>query len=100
GHPGTGVTPGAGGAGIPAAGGCQEAAPAVTAVRRLTRDEYASTVRDLLGDAQRMAVVPFPKDEAGDDVVADPRTLIVSPSWAASAMEAAESVAKIAATNL
>jgi hypothetical protein len=100
GAPGSGTPPGAGGAVIPGGGGCQEAAPAVTALRRLTRDEYTSTVRDLLGDAQRMATVPFPKDEAGDDVVADPRTLIVSPSWAASAMEAAESVAKIAMTNL
>jgi hypothetical protein len=95
---GSGMPPAA--AGIPGGAGCQEAAPAVTALRRLTRDEYASTVRDLLGDAQRMAVVPFPKDDAGDDVVADPRTLIVTPSWAASAMEAAESVAKIAAADL
>jgi hypothetical protein len=94
----TGV-PGAGGSGVPAAGGCQEAAPAVTAVRRLTGEEYASTLRDLLGDAQKMAPA-FPKDDAGDGALADPRTLIVSPAWAANAMEAAESAAKLAVANL
>jgi len=72
----------------------------VTAVRRLTRDEYASTLRDLLGDARGMVTVPFPKEGAGDDVLVDPRTLIVSPSWAANAMEAAEAAAKLAVANL
>jgi len=71
----------------------------VTAVRRLTAEEYASTLRDLLGDAQRMAMVAFPKDDT-DDGVPDPRTLIVSPAWAANAMEAAESAAKLAVANL
>jgi hypothetical protein len=97
---GGGTVPASGGSSIPGGAGCQEAAPAVTAVRRLTRDEYASSLRGLLGDAQRATAIPFPKDGTGDDVLADPRTLIVSPSWAANAMDAAESAAKIAVANL
>src|SRR5436190_7451224 len=95
--PGTGN--GAGGSGVPVGSGCQEGAPIVTAVRRLTGEEYASTLRDLLGEAQRMAVVAFPKDDTGDGVP-DPRSLIVTPAWAANAMEAAESAAKLAVANL
>jgi hypothetical protein len=110
GDPGGGGSPpppspgkGAGGGGnsaIPGGSGCQESAPVVTAIRRLTHDEYASTVRDLLGDAQRMVTVPLPKDDAGDEVATDPRTLIVSPTWAENAMDAAEAAAKMAVANL
>src|SRR5438874_2619815 len=56
-RPVTGPVPG--GDGIPASVGCRETAPAVTAVRRLTRDEYTNTLRDLLGDAQKPVAVPF-----------------------------------------
>ena len=99
--PGTGPRAGAGGnSAIPGGSGCQESAPVVTAIRRLTRDEYSSTLRDLLGDAQRMVAVPLPKDDAGDEVAADPRTLIVSPTWAGNAMDAAEAAAKMAVANL
>jgi hypothetical protein len=86
--------------GLPVGAGCQESAPLVTALRRLTADEYANTVRDLLGDNQRTAALPFPKDDAGDGVFPDPRTLIVTPDWAANAMDAAEAAAKLAMANL
>jgi hypothetical protein len=101
---GAGAAPGGvpvpAGPGIPGGSGCQERAPAVTAIRRLTRDEYRNTLGDLLGDAQRMVPAALPRDDAGDDVVTDPRTLIVSPDWAANAMEAAEAAARTAMANL
>ena len=70
--PGTPGTPTGGSPVIPPEdpSGCQEAAPPVTAARRLTRDQYANTVRDLLGDASATARGQLPKDEAGDDVLA------------------------------
>jgi hypothetical protein len=97
--PVAGARPGAGpsaGAGIAGGAGCQELAPRVTAIRRLTAEEYANTLRDLLGEGQRLGAVSLPKDEGGDDVFADPRTLIVTPMWAASAMDAAEAAARVA----
>jgi hypothetical protein len=81
-------------------GGCQELAPPVTAARRLTRVQYANTLRDLVGDGKGMAAAQLPADDAGDDAFADPRTLIVSPDWAASAMNGAEAAAKVAVGNL
>jgi hypothetical protein len=81
-------------------GGCQEAAPAVTAIRRLTQDQYLNTVRELLGDPKLSAGSQLPRDDLGDDVFADPRTLIVSPDWASSAMDAAEAAARSATANL
>src|SRR6185369_16161296 len=49
------------------------------------------------GDAKLAAGDQLPKDDLGDDAFANPRTLIVSPDWAASAMDAAEAAAKAAA---
>jgi hypothetical protein len=79
---------------------CQEAAPPVTAARRLTRDQYVNTVRDLIGSPSLMAGTDLPNDDLNDNVFADPRSLIVSPDWAANAMSAGEAVAKAAVANL
>ena len=86
--------------GDPASGGCQEAAPLVTAARRLTREQYVNTVRDLLGDPTAALGDQLPKDDVGDSLFADPRNLLVSPDWASNAMDAAEAVAKAAAAKL
>jgi hypothetical protein len=79
---------------------CQEAAPPVTAARRLTRDQYVNTIRDLIGVPTLMAGGDLPNDDVGDNVFPDPRTLIVSPDWASNAMSAAEVAAKAAVANL
>jgi hypothetical protein len=91
-------TPTVGSPSLPAddTSGCQEASPQVTAARRLTRDQYVNTVRDLLGDAAANVGGDLPKDDVADDIFVDPRSLIVSPDWASSAMDAAEAVAKTA----
>jgi hypothetical protein len=81
-------------------GGCKEDAPVVTAARRLTRDQYVNTVRDLLGDPGAAVGGQLPKDDVNDDVFADPRALIVSPDWASNAMDAAEAAAKGAMAKL
>ena len=63
GNPGGGPEPGPGSNGgmqppvlIPPGpgqtGGCQEAPPPVQPTRRMTRDQYLATVRDLLGDTR------------------------------------------------
>jgi hypothetical protein len=107
GDPGTG-TPGGGGNGAPppmlppsstGPGGCQEVAPQVTAARRLTREQYAATVRDLLGDTGS-AADKLPADNASDGLFISPATLIVGPSWAENALGAAEEIAKQAITRL
>jgi hypothetical protein len=79
---------------------CQEAAPPITAARRLTRDQYVNTVRDLIGVPGLMAGSELPEDDVGDNTFVDPRTLIVSPDFASNAMNAAEAAAKAAVTNL
>ena len=66
-------------------GECQEVAPRVTAARRLTREQYAATVRDLLGDVGA-AADKLPADDGGDGLFVSPATLIVSPSWAENAL--------------
>jgi hypothetical protein len=92
---------GGGNALIPApGGGCRESAPPISAARRLTRDQYASTVRDLVGDMKNVAAAQLPDDAPADEAFADPGALIVSPDWAANAMNAAEAAARIAVANL
>ena len=80
-------------------GECQEVAPRVTAARRLTREQYAATVRDLLGDVGA-AADKLPADDGGDGLFVSPATLIVSPSWAENALGAAEDIARAAMTRL
>jgi hypothetical protein len=80
-------------------GECQEVAPRVTAARRLTREQYAATVRDLLGDVGA-AADKLPADDASDGLFVSPATLIVSPSWAENALGAAEDIARAAVTRL
>jgi hypothetical protein len=72
--------------------GCQELAPRVTAARRLTREQYAATVRDLLGDPGAGGD-RLPADDGSDGLFVAPATLIVSPSWAENALGAAEEIA-------
>ncbi len=71
--------------------------PAVpSATRRLTREEYDSTVRDLLGDATAPGVSTFPPDEEtlGYDDFSD--TQAVSPLLAERYLDAAEALAAAA----
>jgi Protein of unknown function (DUF1592)/Protein of unknown function (DUF1588)/Protein of unknown function (DUF1595)/Protein of unknown function (DUF1587)/Protein of unknown function (DUF1585) len=88
---------------IPSSGGsggvCQESAPQVSAARRLTREQYANTIRDLLGDKRALAD-KLPIDDSSDGLFVAPSTLIVTPTWAGNAMAAAEDIAKAAVTNL
>jgi hypothetical protein len=97
-------TPTGGSAALPsdpgALGGCQEMAPLVTAARRLTREQYVNTVRDLLGDGSAAVGSQLPKDDVGDSLFADPSTLLVSPDWASNAMDAAEAAAKVLVAKL
>jgi Protein of unknown function (DUF1592)/Protein of unknown function (DUF1588)/Protein of unknown function (DUF1595)/Protein of unknown function (DUF1587)/Protein of unknown function (DUF1585) len=82
-------------------GDCQETAPRVTAARRLTREQYAATVRDLLGQvAVGLGADRLPADDASDGLFVSPATLIVSPSWAENALGAAEEIARAAVTKL
>jgi hypothetical protein len=75
--------------------GCQESAPAVVAARRLTRDQYVATVRDLLGDTRDLSD-RLPADDKGEEVFTSPETLIVTPAWADKALSTAEDLAKAA----
>ncbi len=70
--------------------------PVPTATRRLTRQEYDSTVRDLLGDATAPGVSTFPPDEEalGYDDFSD--TQAVSPLLAERYLDAAEALAAAA----
>lgn len=79
--------------------GCQERAPSVVAARRLTRDQYLATVRDLLGDAPDLGD-RLPADDKGEAVVTAPETLIVTPTWADKALNTAEHLAHAAIANL
>jgi Protein of unknown function (DUF1592)/Protein of unknown function (DUF1588)/Protein of unknown function (DUF1595)/Protein of unknown function (DUF1585)/Protein of unknown function (DUF1587) len=88
------------GAGLPSTGDCQEEVPLVTAARRLTRTQYANILRDLRLDAKGTAAEQLPVDDAGDEVAPDPRSMIVTSDWAASAMSAAEMAAKMAVADL
>ena len=98
GDPGT-LPPGGGG---PGSGGvlCQETAPLVAAARRLTRDQYVNTLRDLLGDSAIAMAQQIAKDDSSATIAFDPRSLIVSPDWASDAMTVAEAVAKGAVANI
>jgi hypothetical protein len=71
----------------------------VTAARRLTREQYAATVRDLLGDVGA-ASDKLPADDASDGLFVAPATLIVSPAWAENALTAAEEIARAAVARL
>jgi hypothetical protein len=79
----------------PGTAGCQESAPAVVAARRLTRDQYMATVRDLLGDTRDLSD-RLPADDKGEEVFTSPETLIVTPAWADKALSTAEDLAKTA----
>ena len=76
-----------------APGECREVAPQVTAARRLTREQYSNTVRDLLGE-KRSLVDQLPADDGSEGLFVEPGTLIVTPVWAGNAMTAAEDIAK------
>jgi hypothetical protein len=97
---GGGSSSGGGGEGLPVTGECAEDVPLVTAARRLTRTQYANILRDLHLDTTGDAAGQLPIDDAGDEVAPDPRTMIVTSDWAASAMNAAEMAAKDAVANL
>jgi hypothetical protein len=79
--------------------GCRERAPAVAAARRLTREQYRATIRDLFGDPGA-AGDRLPAEDAGDGLEASATSLIVSPAWAESAMSAAEELARRAVGRL
>jgi hypothetical protein len=81
------------------AAGCQERAASVVAARRLTRDQYLATVRDLLGDTRDLTD-RLPADDKGEEVFTSPETLIVTPAWADKALSTAEDLAKAAMANL
>ena len=112
GNPGSGTGPGGnpgsnpGGPGnpvlIPPApgqnGACQETPPPVLPTRRLTRDQYLATVRDLLGDTRDLSD-RFPADDKGEAVFAPPDTLTVTPTWADKLLSSAEELAKTAMAN-
>jgi hypothetical protein len=98
GGPGSTSGGGGSGSGLPGTGSCQEVAPLMSAARRLTRAQYANALRDLRLDTK--GADQLPADDGGDDVVADPRSMIVTPTWASSAMSAAEMAAKTAVANL
>ncbi len=73
-------------------------APVPAPMRRLTRDEYNNTVRDLLADKTRPAD-QFPLDDEGGGVTGEPSSLTVS-SWLAEGyMKAAETLAANAVGN-
>jgi hypothetical protein len=78
---------------------CQEAPPPVQATRRMTRDQYLATVRDLLGDSRDLGD-RLPADDKGEAVFAPPETLIVTPDWADKLLVTAEDLARQALTNL
>jgi hypothetical protein len=80
-------------------GVCRESAPQISAARRLTRAQYANTIRDLLGDTRALGD-RLPADDSSDSLFEQPGTLIVTPVWAGNAMTTAEDVAKTAVTNL
>jgi hypothetical protein len=88
---------------IPSAPGqntaCQEAPPPVQATRRMTRDQYLATVRDLLGDTRDLGD-RLPADDKGEAVFAPPDTLTVTPAWADKLLTTAEDLATQAMTNL
>jgi len=78
---------------------CQESPPPVQAARRMTRDQYLATVRDLLGDTRDLGDL-LPADDKGEAVFAPPDTLIVTPDWADKLLTNAEDLARRAMTNL
>jgi len=78
---------------------CQESPPPVQAARRLTRDQYLATVRDLLGDKRDLGD-RLPADDKGEAVFAPPDTLTVTPAWADKLLSTAEDLARTAVTNL
>ena len=78
---------------------CQEAPPPVQAARRLTRDQYLATVRDLLGDTRDLGD-RLPADDKGEAVFAPPDTLTVTPAWADKLLSTGEDLAHQAMTNL
>ncbi len=80
-------------------GGCQESSPPVQPARRMTRDQYLATVRDLLGETRDLGD-RLPADDKGDAVFAPPDTLTVTPAWADKLLNTAEDVAKVAITKL
>ena len=79
-------------------GACQETPPPVQPTRRLTRDQYLATVRDLLGDTRDLSD-RFPADDKGEAVFAPPDTLTVTPTWADKLLSSAEELAKTAMAN-
>lgn len=78
---------------------CQETPPPVQAARRLTRDQYLATVRDLLGDSRDLSD-RLPADDKGEAVFAPPDTLTVTPAWADKLLINAEDLAARAITNM
>ena len=88
---------------IPAAPGasraCQEASPPVQPARRMTRDQYLATVRDLLGDTRDLGD-RLPADDKGEAVFAPPDTLTVTPAWADKLLTNGEDLARTALGKL
>src|SRR6185295_10880180 len=80
-------------------GACQEQSPPVQATRRMTRDQYLATVRDLLGDSRDLGD-RLPADDKGEAVFAPPDTLTVTPAWADKLLTTAEDLASKAIANL
>ncbi|HEY0711616.1 MAG TPA: DUF1592 domain-containing protein [Polyangia bacterium] len=78
---------------------CEESAPAVLPLRRLTRAEYSNTVRDLLGDDSDPGK-GLPSDDAGEELFVSPATMTVTTDWAQSALETAEAIARRAVAKL
>jgi hypothetical protein len=98
GPPGVRPPPGGTGVGDPA-GPCTSDEPSFSPLRRLTRQEYNNTVRDLLGDTSAPAD-RFPADEVSGGFGNNAAVLSVSPLLAEKYQEAAEALAARAVSDL
>src|SRR5215471_4489500 len=79
--------------------GCSLPSSGPAPIRRLTRTEYNTTVRDLLGDTTKPALA-FPKDETVLGFDNNAQTLSISSLLAEQYMETSEALAKSAVANL
>lgn len=101
GAPGNGdpAAPGKGEPGSPGAATCASPDPGRSPLRRLNREEWNNTIRDLVGDDRRLAS-KFVLDEQGDGFTNNADALIVTDLGAYQYMDAAEAVAQAAVTRL
>lgn len=94
----TGGSPESGDTGGNPEASCEGIAPGPSPIRRMTRNEYDNTVRDLLGDKTRPAQA-FPAEEESLGFNNNADTLVVAPVLAEQYQDAAEKLAEAAVTN-